>query len=390
MTSPVRRASSAVAAIAVAVGTFLLWYGNKHDFYDLKIYVRALRWWSAGNPLYEYAQPDPVQGVLYFTYPPFAALLLWPFSHLPLGLTITIFTMGSAVGLAVTTWWLIAPLAERHGWWRWFAVGVAVPLVFALESTRETITFGQVNVLLVVLIVADLLIAVPRGSRWAGVGIGLATALKLFPGIFIVYLLVTRRWRPAIAACATATAATLLAAAVAWRDSWQYWTSALWATERVGRTDYTGNQSLLGLLSRLVVPDEPDRLLWLALALPVAAFGLWRAARAADPVGALALTGLTGGLVAPITWPHHLYWFVPAIVVLVDASVRRRAWLALALLTYAVGVFGVVSFEHWGGTAPARTDSPVEFVGRNAYVLLSLLLVAALPSSAGEHGTTEK
>ncbi|MBX6721854.1 MAG: DUF2029 domain-containing protein, partial [Dactylosporangium sp.] len=84
---------------------FLLWYGNKHDFYDLKIYVRALRWWSAGNPLYEYAQPDPVQGVLYFTYPPFAALLLWPFSHLPLGLTITIFTVGSAVGLAVTTWW---------------------------------------------------------------------------------------------------------------------------------------------------------------------------------------------------------------------------------------------------------------------------------------------
>ena len=46
-----------------------------------------------GHPLYDYAQPDRVQGELYFTYPPFAALLLRPFAGLPLGLTIAIFTV---------------------------------------------------------------------------------------------------------------------------------------------------------------------------------------------------------------------------------------------------------------------------------------------------------
>jgi alpha-1,2-mannosyltransferase len=336
--------------------------------------MSALDWWSAGHRLYDYSQPDTVQGRLYFTYPPFAALLLWPFAQLPLGVTIAIFTAGTVIALAVTTWWLVAPVADRHDWPRWVAVGVSVPLVFALESTRETITFGQLNMLLIVLLLADMLFAVPRNSRWSGVGIGLATAIKLFPGIFIVYLLVTRRWRAAATASATATAATLLAAAVMPGDSWQFWTRSLWDTDRVGRTDYTGNQSLLGLLSRLTVPDDPPRLVWLVLVAAVLVFGLWRAARATDPVAALTLTGLVGALVSPITWPHHLYWFVPAIVLFVDA----RRWVP-ALVTYAVAVFGVVSFEHWGGAAPVRTDSVLEFVGRNAYVLLALLLLVAVP-----------
>jgi alpha-1,2-mannosyltransferase len=86
----------------------------------------------------------------------------------------------------------------------------------------------------------------------------------------------------------------------------------------------------------------------------------------------------------PITWTHHIYWFIPAVVLLVDAGLRaepgtaRRRLLALAVGTYLVITYGVVSFQDWG-IAPDRTDDPFEFVVRNAYVLLSLLLLAALP-----------
>lgn len=393
MSNPTRKTVriAAVAGLAAAVGWFLHWYGNRHDFFDLRIYMSAMRWWADGNPLYDYAQPDRVQGELYFTYPPFAALLLRPFAELPLGATFAIFTIGSAIAVAVTTWWLVAPVAQRRGLPRWYAAGLAIPLVFAIEPTRETVTFGQINMLLILLILGDLLIAVPRNSRWAGVGIGLATALKLFPGIFIVYLLVTRRWRAAITASAAAAVATLLAAAVAPRDSWRFWTHELWATDRVGRTDYTGNQSLLGLLGRLTAPDEPSRLLWLALVALAVGYGMWRAARAAragDEVAGLALTGLVAALISPITWTHHVYWFVPALVVLVDAGLpaegrrARPALLALAVIGYATIVYGVVSFFDWG-VAPEPTDSVGEFVRRNAYVLLTVVLIAALPARAG-------
>lgn len=385
-----RRLVTVVALAAVLPALYLP--GRVHNFFDLKIYMRAMDWWAAGNPLYDYVQPDRVQGALYFTYPPFAALLLRPFALLPLGATVAIFTGLTVLGVVVTTRWLVTPLVERHDLPRRFALTVAVLLVFAVESTRETITFGQINMLLVVLILADLLFAVPGERRWAGVGVGLATALKLFPGIFILYLLATRRWRAAVVASATAAVATLLAAAVAPRDSWRFWTHELWATDRVGRTDYTGNQSLFGLLSRITAPEKPSQLPWLLLVLAVTGYGLWRAARAAragDALAGLTLTGLVGGLVSPITWTHHLYWFIPAVVVLVDAALdadphtpagaRRRRWLlTLTAGTGFVIIYGVVTFQDWG-VAPARTDSPGEFVTRNAYVLLSVLLLAALP-----------
>ncbi|WP_319461663.1 glycosyltransferase 87 family protein [Micromonospora sp. RTP1Z1] len=387
----VRRLVTVVALAAVLPALYLP--GLVHDFFDLKIYMRAMDWWAAGHPLYDYVQPDRVQGALYFTYPPISALLLRPFALLPLGVTVAVFTALTAIGVVVTTRWLVTPLVARHDLPRPFSLTVAVLLAFAVESTRETITFGQINMLLVVLILADLLFAVPQGRRWAGVGVGLATALKLYPGIFILYLLATRRWRAAAVAAATATLATLLAAAVAPADSWRFWTHELWATDRVGRTDYTGNQSLFGLLSRITAPEKPSQLPWLLLVVVVAGYGLWRAARAAragDALTGLALTGLVGGLVSPITWTHHLYWFIPAVVVLVDAALdadrgtaegtRHRRWLlTLAVGTAFVIIYGVVSFQDWG-VAPARTDNLGEFVARNAYVLLSLLLLAVLPT----------
>ncbi|SCG38547.1 glycosyltransferase family 87 protein [Micromonospora inositola] len=387
----VRRLVTVIALAAVLPALYLPGLG--HHFFDLKIYMRAMDWWAGGHPLYDYVQPDRVQGALYFTYPPLTALLLRPFALLPLGLTVAVFTVLTAIGVVVTTRWLVTPVVARHDLPRLFSLTLAVLLVFAVESTRETITFGQINMLLVVLILADLLFAVPQGRRWAGVGVGLATALKLFPGIFILYLLATRRWRAAAVAAATAALATLLAAAVAPADSWRFWTHELWATDRVGRTDYTGNQSLFGLLSRITAPEKPSQLPWLLLVVVVTGYGLWRAARAAragDALAGLTLTGLVGGLVSPITWTHHLYWFIPAVVVLVDAAlgtdrgtaegVRRRRWLlTLAVGTAFVIIYGVVSFQDWG-VAPARTDNLGEFAARNAYVLLSLLLLVALPT----------
>ncbi|MEU7589939.1 glycosyltransferase family 87 protein [Micromonospora sp. NPDC049230] len=388
----VRRLVAVVAVIALLPALYLR--GLNHKFLDLKIYMSAVDWWREGHPLYDYVQPDRVQGELYFTYPPFSALLLWPFGLLRLGATVAIFTVLTVLAVVLTTRWLVLPVIARHGLPRTFTLIIAVLLVLAMESTRETITFGQINMLLVVLILADLLFAVPQARRWAGVGVGLATALKLFPGIFIVYLLATRRWRAAAVASATAAAATLLAAAIAPSDSWRFWTHELWTTDRVGRTDIVANQSLFGLFSRFTAPDKPDRLLWLLVVAAVAGYGLWRAARAAragDLVTGLTLTGLVGSLVSPITWTHHIYWFVPALVLLADAAlsadrpdeVRRRRWLAgLALGITPVIVYGVVTFQKWG-EGSIRTHDPMDFLVQNAYVLLSLLLLAVLPVRSG-------
>ena len=58
---------------------------------------------------------------------------------------------------------------------------------------------------------------------------------------------------------------------------------------------------------------------WLLLALALAAFGLWRARRAAfagDELAAITLTGLVGILVSPVSWVHHAVWIFPALLIL--------------------------------------------------------------------------
>lgn len=377
------RTRLAVVAAVTALAALAFWwlFRNQHLF-DLKIYIAAEKWWLSGHSLYDYAQPDELQGSLSFTYPPFAALLLAPLGLLPAPAGYALMTLGTLACVAVTTWWLTGSWRALHV----YAFALALPLVILIEPIRTTLSFGQINMLLVALIMADLLVALPKARKWAGVGIGLAAAIKLTPALFIVYLFLSRRTRAALTATATAAGATLLAALIAPNATRDYWFSALWDTSRVGRTDYTANQSLNGMLSRLFAPEKPPTTLWIGLALAFAVVGLWRAtvaARGGDEIAGLALTGLTAGLISPITWVHHLYWFVPAIVALVLAALAaanpRRTWLILsAAAAYTVCVVGVDTLTDWG-VEQRPPAGLAEFLLRNAFVLLAAALVLFLP-----------
>ncbi|WP_158544905.1 glycosyltransferase 87 family protein [Blastococcus sp. TF02-9] len=364
-----------------------------HDFFDLRVYHGAVQWWLDGRPLYEFRYNATPYGL---TYPPFAGLLLVPSTLLSFPAMVVVHTVASATVLVLLVRWLITPLARRHGWALPFAWLAALPLAFLLEPVRETLGFGQVNLLLAGLVLADV-VALRRGWRWAGAGTGLAAAVKLTPAVFVLYLLVTRRLRAAGTAVAVAGAATLVTFAVTPGTSWQFWTETLWQTERVGQVDKVANQSLLGGLARLADPDEPSRALWAVLAVVVLAVALTRAARAVragDELAGIALTGLAACLVSPISWTHHFVWLLPACVVLLDLAagrprageVRRAArarWSAAAGLAAVVLIwsssvvwaFDLRSPHHWD-------DGWAGMVPQNAYLLVTLALVLLLPARA--------
>jgi alpha-1,2-mannosyltransferase len=376
-----------VVSVVIAVAAAQRWYGNRHNYFDLKIYFKAIRWWASGHQLYDYIQPDRIQTSLGFTYPPFAAFLMYPMAWLPLGLVIALTWVGSAVCVLITTGWLLRPLVVRHGWAFWYAMCLAIPLISTLEPIRENFAFGQINMYLAVLILGDLLFLTPRGSRWGGVGVGLAAAIKLTPAIFIGYLLITRRYRAAATAGATAAAATLLAAALAPSESWRYWGRTLWQTDRIGHLYLAQNQSVMGTLSRLARPDKAGTLPWLLLAAVIAGYGLWRAARAGragDELVGITLTGLVGSLISPVSWQHHLYWFVPALVVLLDVvatrGARHRAWYAVVgVVVWTTVTISVISFFDWRYLPESLVDTPEGFLVLNWYVLLMLVLLVVLP-----------
>lgn len=369
-----------VVGLAVLVAAFLSVAAVGHNFFDLRVYFGAINYWAHdGGEIYDWLKYNSRYG---FTYPPFAALLMLPMAYLPWPLVVVLSVAASAAATALVLWWLVDPVARREGWPRWFTLAVAFCLAMAFEPMRETVDFGQVNMLLLVLVAADLLRLVARGSRWGGVGIGLATAIKLTPGIFIVYLLVTGRWRAALVASGTAAGATVLAGAVAPDASREFWTTALWNTDRVGSLSFISNQSWQGMVARLH-PAEPSTLAWLALVAVTLVVWVVRSRRA-DVATGLALTGVVGSLVSPVTWVHHLVWLLPALILLVDAayraragSRRRRRLLGFAIVAYLVLISRLVWI--W----ERDFSGVIGFLGSNAYVWISAVLLVALPIRAG-------
>jgi len=347
---------------------------TRNEYFDSKVYYGAIQYWfhGDGGMVYDWLRPETPYG---FTYPPFAGLVMSPMALLPFGAVVVIAVVATVLTTALLVYWFAGPLIARMGWPRWFALGVAICLAISFEPVRETITFGQVNTLLLTLVAGDMLFGVAKGRRWAGAGIGLATAIKLTPGLFIVYLLITRRWRAAATAAGTAGGATLLAGLVFPDETREFWTSALWDTNRVGVLSFLSNQSERGFLARLPI-DRVEAKVWLACVLVTLAFWAWRIVAARDDVaGGLALTGVAGCLISPVTWIHHCVWLIPALVRCVDIGLsgRDRRPLYLAGSAYLI----MTSRLTW--LWESRPRPPLALIGSNLYVYFSLALLIWTP-----------
>ncbi|MFC8089510.1 glycosyltransferase 87 family protein [Streptomyces sp. NPDC057301] len=352
-----------VLVLAAAVTVFTATVPLLRDWFDLRVYYGTVdSWIHHGGRLYDYRVPGTTYG---FTYPPFAAVVMLPMALVGLHVAIAVALLLNLAALAFALRVLAGRSWRRYGWYGCALVACGLAL---FEPLRDTFSFGQVNILLLALVLLDCRLLATGRERWAGVGIGLAAAIKLTPAAFIGLLLVARRWRAAAVATAVAAVATALAAWVAPEASRFYWTHAMWDTTRVGRLDYVSNQSLQGILARL---DVSGREVWAVVVLVV--LGVWvartrRAVVAGDWTAAFALTGLTACLVSPITWVHHLVWLLPSFAVLV-----RAGHLRIAGALYAVLCTSVVWL--WFDDA-SGVDG---FLGSNTYAWITLGLLLWLP-----------
>jgi alpha-1,2-mannosyltransferase len=373
-----------VAGLVVITAGIVLLAEIRNGFFDSKVYYGAVQYWFRdGGMIYDWLRPGTPYG---FTYPPFAGLVMAPMAYLPFPLVVVIASVATVATTALVAWWLVAPMIRRAGWTMWFAFAVALCLAISFEPVRETLTFGQVNTLLLAVVAGDLLFGVARNRRWGGIGIGLAAAVKLTPGVFVLYLLVTRRWRAAATAIGAATAATLLAGAVAPDQSREFWTSALWDTGRVGVLSYVSNQSLRGFLARLPIDPVASKV-WIAGVLVLLGLWAWRVREAAakgDELGGLALTGILGCLISPVTWVHHCVWLLPAIIRCIDAGLPAQIDAGLPVradrkVLYLGGSAYLLMTSRLLWLWEKRPRPPLELLGGNLYFWFSLVLLAWTP-----------
>jgi alpha-1,2-mannosyltransferase len=295
---------------------------------------------------------------LKFTYPPFAALLFSFLARLPQVTALTLFnTAGVVVGIlaAVRTvryWnakanWRATFRSPRNCW----AAAVVVLAVLNLGPWRETLVFGQINILLMGLMAADLL---ARNSRWtrgipgSGFLVGVAAGIKLTPLVFGLYYVVRKDWRGLCNMAAGFTVTVVIGWLLRPVESLQFWLQMLPDTSRMGGAGYVDNLSLKGALLHFGVPEPLVTVPWLVLSLAVVALGAGVIKAASDQgarVVAVAATALTMLLISPVSWSHHWVWVAavfPAFAWTLRETPRRYArmrWTMGGVLGVSILVF---------------------------------------------------
>ncbi len=307
-----------VLAIVYAANSSRLWF-----MLDLQIYHwGGLAASHSGDPYArQYRGFD-----LYFTYPPMAAAVFAVIAPLALPMLKWLMTIGSITALVAAIWLTWGALGYRRSAGRAGATLAVAAVALWLEPVQQTLQLGQVNLLLMLVVLTDL--CLPDSKRFKGIGVGLAAGFKLTPLIFVAYLLLTRRFRAAAVAVVTFLVTVAASGALLPGAFRRYWLGGLFLNPRVGNTAYVGNQSLRGLAERLLGGGPAGQQAWLISAVIVGAAGLLLAASASrrghEMLGA-ATCALTGLLVSPVSWSHHWVWVAPGLVLGCDAAVRMAA-----------------------------------------------------------------
>src|SRR5579875_1065435 len=366
-------AASAIACCALAAG-------GHHEFVDLHVY--RLGGWAArhGANLY---------GLRYhglpFTYPPFPAVLFAVLAVLSWPVAVALMMACSAVVLPALLYLALRLppvrdwLGQRDAWRLALAAGAAA---IWLEPVRTALGYGQVDLFLTAAVLYDLVL--PDTARRKGVAIGLATAVKLTPAIFLLYLLVTRRFRAAATAAAVLAGTIAVGFAVLPGSSAHYWDGTFANPGHISPVQDPQNQSLMGAMARTLHTPHVTSL-WLPAAIAVALTGLALAAaaqRRGDEAAACCLCAITGLLVSPISWTHHWVIAVPGLLIAAVAVYqgRLRRPLARVLAVTVLAALAVAGWVRLARLAPGRAHwlhlPALAVAGSELYVVTGLAALA--------------
>jgi alpha-1,2-mannosyltransferase len=359
----------------VDLGTYLM--GGAHAF---------------GANLYQVIYPPTGLG---FTYPPFAAILFAPLAHLPMRVdqvALSSVNVGLLFGLLAVSLRAVCPTLERRVvvWW---ALVLVLP-VGLLDPIRETVLLGQANLLIALLVIADMTLDLPLPR---GVLVGVAAAIKITPVILIPYLFLTRQARAGSRATGVVVASSAVAAAASPHASWRYWSHELWYPAHTGNVAWIGNQGIVGIVER-AVGHQLTTTSTFTLVVVVGGIGL-----AVASVAYRRLSWLLGlltveaaeSLASPVSWSHHFVWVVLLIAWLAlgaDRPTHGEWWaLGVAVVFWAAPIWWVhhgpdLTYVGRGWLTPVSGSF---FVVLAAFIVATAIAVIRRSSGSGRAASSD-
>ncbi len=318
------RAALPIVALLSFVGGIAatLAFAGRTLGFDFLAYHAAAARLLDGQPLYDMSYTE-TGGFGLFYYPPTFAPLLLPFGALEpttatwawIGLSLAVFGIGVAA----------LPTSRTVRWWILLLAGLSFPFVYGVK-------LGQVGPILFGLLAI--------GWRWIdhaavlGGSAGLGAAIKLQPGLVLVWALLTRRIGAVVVGAAVivvlGAVATLLAGVATWSDF-----ATLLRT--VSDPITTPNNLTPGAVAfRSGVPAEAAGIIQL-ISTTAAGIAVLAAIRLATDEASYLVTVVASQLVSPILWDHYALLLLLPVAYLLSAG---RWWAAVIPLATAWPLVG--------------------------------------------------
>jgi alpha-1,2-mannosyltransferase len=340
----------AAAVAGIALVAYLAAWGHRYGL-DLRVYRQSARAWLDGhNPYFS----TFTRSQLAYTYPPFALLVLASLTWASFAVTQCLMWVVSVLAATAAVVFILKDRGFAGRAPLWFgAFAWACASMILLEPARSSVDYGQIEFVLMFLVVADVLV-VP--SSYRGIGIGIAAAIKLTPLIFVLVLFVRRDWHSVVRAVLSFMVWTGFTWLLWPELSRVYWDHDVIHPARVGTVTNGSNQSWYAVLHRPPFPESGSAPAWLVLSLAsvlLGTFVAWRCVRTERQSFAIISVALAGLLISPISWTHHWIWvlLIPPMLV---GPLRHETKSVVRVMLWALVGLTVVAPYWWFSTgAPA-------------------------------------
>lgn len=271
-----------------------------------------------------YAQPFDMGDIsLPFIYPPIGAILFAPwgyFDFITVELAGNLVVIGSSLLLLLCLYLVTnAVLSGRDKPLAFTIAAISWPIALFAEPVFLNADLGQINILIMALVVMDLLPIKRRIPR--GVLIGLAAAIKITPLAMLLYFLVKKDFRGIINAVISLLAFTAIGAVLAWENTKEFFSSTLLNLSAEGDsgvdTTFQSNSSIQAMLYRWwtskadAEASSLPTILWIVLSLiavAAVAYLMHQLFSRGLHVEAVMVNAMLMLLISPISWSHHWVW----------------------------------------------------------------------------------
>ncbi len=192
-------------------------------------------------------KPNP--HLLYINpHPPFADILLFPLWFLTFHTAIVVWTLIEIVCMLLIVYLL---LKSEQIPMKYFPLVVLFTL--AAQPFQSNLITGQITIVLVMFVVMAWFMYKKGYESASGVFIALATMLKFYPGLFILFFLINRKWKAILASIITGGLVLLLTLIMTKNDIFRYLFVIMPSDLQFWQADLV-NFCLNGFFSRLFLP----------------------------------------------------------------------------------------------------------------------------------------